>query len=125
MNTSNNSNSPKSSWMAVAGSSGEAARANENKVLDETDLDENQIRNDFQDLLYLDELFPETEKFSTPIKELQRCAQNTGPVSDLTPPVDETDMSVLMTETYATWSSDDSSEPRVVINMKMKSNITF
>lgn len=55
----------------------------------ESEINENRINNDFLDLLYLDELFPDSEKFSTPIKELQRISNVPVPVDDQTPTLDD------------------------------------
>lgn len=42
----------------------------------EQSIPEHVIRNDFWDLLYQDDLFPETNRFSTPTKELARSTVN-------------------------------------------------
>lgn len=79
----------------------------------EPQIDENKIRNDFQDLLYQDDLFPQLEKFSTPKKEFARySAENDDiiPVHELTPLLDVTEVGVEPTpgHVFDTFSRYDS-----------------
>ena len=63
----------------------------------EPEINEKQIQNNIQDLLNMDELFPQTEKLPTPAKEFERCAVETAdivPVQGMTPNLGVAEMGV-------------------------------